>query len=217
MKKHKSPPTPPPPKKMGNIKKTYTWCILYYATVQRGWPLLYYKVNKSYNLSARTDWRFLINTPIRTHLMCPNGVAPLCFMSRTVVQPSLIPYTGWRRIHQDNRWWMASKWGWRRHPINQQCSGHHVATQAYFTLCLERKILSQQQLHKYIKKEWINNILKTHLYNPNTDAKTAQEDEMWSYLLRAIVDMCVLYTQMFNKDKHRKNCSNCGDYFFYME
>lgn len=123
-----------------DIMKTYNWCILDDAMQHKVDELFHIirKIKPIICLLLQVQG-FVYQTIISQHypsLQMKMEYSPFCFMSRTVVQPSLILYTGWRRAHQDNRWWMASKWGWRRQPMNQQCSGHHDATQTYFTLGL---------------------------------------------------------------------------------
>lgn len=107
------------------------------AMQQSGWVLPCCKENKAYYLSTFTGSGLLVsNTYVTTWPISPNGIFSFPFMSQTAAQPSLILYTGWRRAHQDNTWWMASKRGWRRQPMNHQCSGHHDVTQTYLILGL---------------------------------------------------------------------------------
>lgn len=58
---------------------------------------------KFYYLSTQSLVLYILNTPVKTHLITPNGVVLFCFMDQTVQQSSLFLYTGGHRGDHDKR------------------------------------------------------------------------------------------------------------------
>lgn len=58
---------------------------------------------KFYYLSTQSLVLYILNIPVKTHLITPNGVLLFCFMDQTVQQSSLFFHTGGHRGDHDKR------------------------------------------------------------------------------------------------------------------